>query len=42
MEEKNEYKSLVGNLKERDHTNEACLDNSTTVNSISKKKVSMQ
>jgi hypothetical protein len=30
------YKSLVGNLKGRDHTDEACVGNSTTVNSISK------
>jgi hypothetical protein len=37
MEVKNVYKSFVGNLKGRDHTDEACISNSTTVNSISKK-----
>lgn len=37
MEVKNAYKSLVGNLKGRDHTDEACAGNSTRVNSISKK-----
>ena len=28
MEVKNAYKSLVGNLKRRDHTDEACVGNS--------------
>jgi hypothetical protein len=37
MEVKNVYKSLVVNLKGRDHNDEACVGNSTTVNSISKK-----
>jgi len=37
MEVKNEYKSLVGNLKGRGHTDEACAVNSTRVNSISNK-----
>lgn len=37
MEVKNVYKSLVRNLKVKDHTDDACVGNSTTVNSISKK-----
>ena len=42
MEVKNAYKSLVGNLKGRDHADEACVDKMTTSNSISKKKISRQ
>jgi hypothetical protein len=39
---KNAYKSLVGNLKGKDRSDEACSDKKTTLNSIPKEEVSRQ
>jgi hypothetical protein len=42
MEVKNAYKSLVGNLKGKVHSDEARADKRTTLNSIPMKEVSRQ